>query len=209
MKHKEIFDAVLAFDQVKTANLVQAQLDQGTDIMAILNEGLIAAMDEVGKQFSEGVFFVFEMLMAAEAMKAGLEVLRPHLSATDIKPKGTIVIGTVKGDRHDIGKNLVSMMLECAGFRVIDLGVNVDKGKFLSTALNSEADIVALSALLTSTMAEMEAVVAAVKAGGGNRLKTMIGGGPVNQSFADKIGANGYSPDAPGAVSIARQLVSG
>jgi len=149
------------------------------------------------------------MLMAAEAMKAGLEVLRPHLSTTGIKPKGTIVIGTVKGDRHDIGKNLVSMMLECAGFKVIDLGVNVDKGKFLSTAMNSKADIVALSALLTSTMVEMEAVVAAVKAGSGNRLKTMIGGAPVNQSFADKIGANGYSPDAPGAVSIARQLVFG
>lgn len=209
MKLEEIFDAVLAFDEEKTAGFVQAQLDQGTDIMTILDEALIAAMDEVGKKFSEGVFFVPEMLMAAEAMKAGLAVLRPHLSGTDIKPKGTIVIGTVKGDHHDIGKNLVSMMLTCGGFRVIDLGVNVDKGRFLSTAINSKADIVALSALLTSTMTEMEVVAAAVRARGVNNLKTMIGGAPVTRSFADQIGADGYSPDAPGAVSIARQLMSG
>jgi 5-methyltetrahydrofolate--homocysteine methyltransferase len=209
MKLKEIFDAILAFDRVKTAGLVQAQLDQGVDIMAILDEALIAAMNEVGKQFSEGVFFVPEMLMAAEAMKAGLEVLRPHLAATDIQPKGTIVIGTVKGDHHDIGKNLVAIMLECAGFRVIDLGVNVDKGRFLSTARNSKADIVALSALLTSTMTEMEVVVAAVRKGGASRFKTLVGGAPVNRSFADQIGADGYSPDAAGAVFIARQLVPG
>jgi len=205
---KEILDAVLAFDRVKTAERVRAHLDQGTDIMAILDDALIAAMDEVGRRFSEGVFFVPEMLMAAEAMKAGLEVLRPHLSSTAIEPKGLIVIGTVKGDQHDIGKNLVAMMLECTGFRVIDLGVNVSKTKFLSTAKKSKADIVALSALLTTTMTEMEAVVAVLRARGGDRLKTLVGGAPVTVSFAGRIGADGYSPDAAGAVSIARLLVS-
>ena len=165
-------------------------------------------MDEVGRQFSAGVFFVPEMLMAAEAMQAGLEVLKPHLARSEIKAKGTIVIGTVKGDNHDIGKNLVAMMLECAGYRVIDLGVNVSKGKFLAAAKKYQAHIVALSALLTTTLAEMEAVVAGVRAKCGSNLKTLVGGAPVTASFAAGIGADGYSPDAIGAVSIARSLVS-
>ena len=208
MESKAIIDAVLDFDQEKTAQLVQVYLDQGTDAPAILDQALIAAMDEVGRRFSTGVFFVPEMLMAAEAMQAGLEVLRPHLAKSDITAKGTIIIGTVRGDIHDIGKNLVSMMLECAGFNVIDLGVDVNRGKFLAAAEKYQAQIVALSALLSTTLAEMKAVVAEVRKRGGGRLKTLIGGAPVTASFADEIGADGYSQDAAGAVSIARNLIA-
>ena len=207
MEAKAIIDAVLDFDQEKTAQLVRAHLDQGEDALEILDQALIAAMDEVGRQFSKGIFFVPEMLMAAEAMHAGLEVLKPHLARSDIKAKGTIIIGTVKGDVHDIGKNLVAMMLECAGYSVIDLGVDVSKGKFLAAAKKYQAKIVALSALLTTTLAEMEAVVADVRAKGGGSLKTLVGGAPVTASFAAEIGADGYSPDAAGAVAIARNLI--
>ena len=208
MESKAIIDAVLDFDQEKTVQLVQVCLDQGADAPAILDQALIAAMDEVGRRFSTGVFFVPEMLMAAEAMQAGLEVLRPHLAKSDITTKGTIIIGTVRGDIHDIGKNLVSMMLECAGFNVIDLGVDVNRGKFLAAAEKYQAQIVALSALLSTTLAEMKAVVAEVRKRGGGRLKTLIGGAPVTASFADEIGADGYSPDAAGAVLIARNLIA-
>ncbi|MBW2492201.1 MAG: corrinoid protein [Deltaproteobacteria bacterium] len=207
MEAEAIINAVLDFDREKTTQLVQTQLDQGADAMVILNQALISAMDEVGRQFSAGVFFVPEMLMAAEAMQAGLEVLRPHLAKSEIKAKGTILIGTVKGDHHDIGKNLVAMMLECAGYRVIDLGVNVSKGKFLAAAKKYGTHIVALSALMTTTLSEMEAVVADVKTKGGSSLKTLVGGAPVTESFAAKIGADGYSPDAAGAVSMVRSLV--
>ena len=207
MAIKEIFDAVLALNEAQTANIVQAEVDCGTDITTILNEGLIAAMDEVGKRYSQGVFFVPEMLMAAQAMKRGVAVLRPHLTGRGARPKGTIVIGTVKGDQHDIGKNLVAMMLECAGFNVIDLGVDVAAGKFLTAARKSNADIVAMSALLSTTMSAMEATIAKLRTDGSN-FKTMAGGAPVTQAFADQIGADGYSADAPGAVSVARGLVA-
>ena len=207
MEAKAIIDAVLDFDQEKTAQLVRAHLDQGGDALEILDQALIVAMDEVGRQFIKGIFFVPEMLMAAEAMHAGLEVLKPHLARSDIKAKGTIIIGTVKGDVHDIGKNLVAMMLECAGYSVIDLGVDVSRGKFLAAAKKYQAQIVALSALLTTTLAEMEAVVADVRAKGGGSLKTLVGGAPVTASFAAEIGADGYSPDAAGAVAIARNLI--
>jgi len=209
METKAIIDAVLDFDQEKTVQLVRVYLEQGTDALAILDQALIAAMDEVGRQFSADVFFVPEMLMAAEAMHAGVEVLRPHLSRFDIKAKGTIIIGTVKGDIHDIGKNLVAMMLECAGFSVIDLGVDISKNKFLAAAKKYKANIVALSALLTTTLKEMEAVVADVRAKGGRNLKTMVGGAPVTASFAAEIGSDGYSKDAVGAVAIARNLIEG
>ncbi|MFO7555074.1 MAG: corrinoid protein [Desulfobacterales bacterium] len=206
METKAIIDAVLNFDQEKTARLVRVRLDQGANALTILDQTLIAAMDEVGRRFSTGIFFVPEMLMAAEAMQAGLEVLRPHLAKSDIKAKGTVIIGTVRGDIHDIGKNLVSMMLECAGFNIIDLGVDVSQGKFLAAAEKYQVQIVALSALLSTTLAEMEAVVAEVGKRGGS-LKTLVGGAPVTASFAAEIGADGYSPDAAGAVSVARSLI--
>ena len=203
----EISKAIIALHAGRTADLVQAELEHGTDITTILNEGLIAAMDEVGKLYSQGIFFVPEMLMAAEAMKRGVSLLQPHLTSTGAEPKGTIVLGTVKGDQHDIGKNLVAMMLECSGFKVIDLGVDVDTAKFLAAARNSNADIVAMSALLSTTMSAMEGTISKIRTEG-NNLKTMVGGAPLTQAFADKIGADGYSPDAPGAVVLARKLVS-
>jgi 5-methyltetrahydrofolate--homocysteine methyltransferase len=164
-------------------------------------------MDEVGRRFSEGVFFVPEMLMAAQAMKGGVEALRPHLAVSEVAAEGAVVIGTVKGDQHDIGKNLVAMMLECAGFRIINLGVDVAPNKFLAAAKRHNARIVAMSALLTTTLPAVEATVAKVRREGAG-FKTMVGGAPVTQAWADKIGADGYSPDAAGAVLVARKLVS-
>ena len=204
---QEIIDAVLAFDQAKTVRLVEAELAHGTAATTILQDGLIAAMNEVGRRYSQGLFFVPEMLMAAEAMKGGLGVLRPHLSVSEVTPRGTVVIGTVKGDHHDIGKNLVAMMLECAGFKVIDLGVDVAPSRFLAMAKRHDAQVIAMSALLTTTLPAMEATVSRVKRDG-RGCKTMVGGAPVTQAFADKIGADGYSPDAAGAVTIARNLAS-
>jgi 5-methyltetrahydrofolate--homocysteine methyltransferase len=207
MAMQEIVDAVLAFDQAKTVRLVEAALDHGTAATTILQDGLIGAMDAVGRRYSEGLFFVPEMLMAAEAMKAGLGVLRPRLSAPEVTPAGTVVIGTVKGDQHDIGKNLVAMMLECAGFKVINLGVDVAPNRFIAMAKRHDAQIIAMSALLTTTLPVMQATVASVKRDGGG-FKTMVGGAPVTQALADKIGADGYSPDAAGGVTIARDLAS-
>ncbi len=145
MATQDIFNAVLAFDEETVKAKTQAELDGGTDIGTILNDGLISAMDEVGERFSAGELFVPEMLMAAQAMKAGLKILKPHLSAGQSKSKGVVVIGTVKGDLHDIGKNLVSMMMEGAGFEVVDLGVDVESEKFVKTAAEKSADVIALS----------------------------------------------------------------
>ncbi len=145
--------------------------------------------------------------MAAQAMKAGLEILKPHLSGGQSTSKGTVVIGTVKGDLHDIGKNLVSMMMEGAGFEVVDLGVDVDSEKFVQTAAEKNAHVIALSALLTTTMPAMEKTIKAVKEAG-IPVKTIVGGAPVTQDFSEKIGADGYGADAPGAVKLVKQLVS-
>ncbi len=207
MATQDIFKAVLAFDEAAAKKLTQEELDRGTDLQTILNDGLISAMDEVGEKFSAGELFVPEMLMAAQAMKAGLAVLKPHLSAGQSSTKGTVVIGTVKGDLHDIGKNLVAMMMEGAGFEVVDLGVDVDSEKFVRTASEKKADIIALSALLTTTMPSMETTIKAVKEAG-LTTRTIIGGAPVTQAFADRIGADGYSDDAPGAVKLVKQLVA-
>ena len=207
MSIKDIFQAILDFDQDKTTELIQAELAAKSDIITILNEGLISPMNLVGERFSSGIIFVPEMLQCARAMKAGLEILRPYLVRADIKSKGTIIIGTVKGDLHDIGKNLVAMMLEGAGFNVVDLGVDVETNTFLKEIQKSEAEMIALSALLTTTMPAMEKIVEAVKKEA-YVTKIIVGGAPVNQSFANNIGADGYSEDAGGAVRIARLLLS-
>lgn len=206
MSIRDIYNAVIEFNKNKVAELVKDEIGRGTDISTILNEGLIAPLDVVGKKFSDGELFIPEMLQSAQTMKEGLEVLRPLLAATESKPKGTIVIGTVKGDQHDIGKNLVVMMLEGAGFRVVDLGVDVETDRFISAALENKAEIVALSALLTTTMPAMESSVAAIKEKG-LAVKTIVGGAPVTEEFAQKIGADGYSEDAQGAVELARKLL--
>jgi 5-methyltetrahydrofolate--homocysteine methyltransferase len=207
MTTQEIFNAVLAFDEATVKTKTQAELDADTDIQTILNDGLISAMDEVGERFSAGELFVPEMLMAAQAMKAGLELLKPLLAEGTSQRKGTVVIGTVKGDLHDIGKNLVSMMMEGAGFDVIDLGVDVESEAFVKSAAEKNADVIALSALLTTTMPAMQTTVKAVKEAG-MAVKTIIGGAPVTQAFADQIGADGYSADAPGAVKLVKELVA-
>ncbi len=204
---KDIYDAVIEMEQERVESLVKEEIAAGGDVSKILNEGLIAAMDEVGRLFAEGEFFVPEMLQAAHAMKAGLDVLKPHLAKGDSGNKGTIVIGTVKGDLHDIGKNLVAMMLEGAGFQVIDLGVDVDADKFLAAAAEKQADIICMSALLTTTMPGMEALIKTVREQGLS-YKTMVGGAPVTPAYARKIGADGYGEDAPGAVETARGLLS-
>ena len=207
MAVKDVFDGVLAFNEPGMAAMVQAELDAGIGVEEILNDGLIGAMDEVGKRFSEGQLFVPEMLMAAQAMKAGLTVLKPLLGEGDSRGAGTVVIGTVKGDLHDIGKNLVSMMLEGAGFNVVDLGVDVETDDFVKSVKDNGADIVALSALLTTTMPAMEKTVAAFSEQG-IEVKTIIGGAPVTKEFADQIKATGYAEDAPSAVDLARSLMN-
>lgn len=211
MAIEDIYAAVIEYDEERVAELVQAEVDAGTDIQAILNEGMIAALDEIGQKFSQGTLFVPEMLMAADAMQEGLKILRPLLVSARTKPRGVVVIGTVKGDLHDIGKNLVSMMLEGAGFSVVDLGTDVDPEAFIEAAQEHEADLVALSGLLTTSMPEMQKAVEHINTASGTRnvkVKVLVGGPPVNQEFADKIGAHGYGLDAPAAVEVARSLVA-
>lgn len=205
-----IYDAVMGYDEERVAELVTAEIAAGTDVNAVLNDGMIAALDEVGRKFSAGILFVPEMLMAAEAVQAGLDIVRPKLVESGTKPLGTVVLGTVKGDLHDIGKNLVAMMLEGAGFRLIDLGTDVDSQEFISCAQENDADIVALSGLLTTSMPEMERAVTAMREANRTRninVKTMVGGPPINREFADRIGADAYGSDAPGAVEQARSLM--
>ena len=207
MAVKDIYQAVLGLDVDKTADLVQKELGIGTDVQTILKEGLIAPMDEVGKLFSEGELFLPEMARAAQAMKAGMAVLKPLLADTRVKPKGTIVLGTVKGDLHDIGKNLVAIMLEGGGFEVVDIGVDQDSDSFYKAAFENKADIIGLSALLTTTMPAMKDTVAFLKENAPS-VKIIVGGAPVTEKFAVQIGADGYSDDAPGAVELSRKLTA-
>ncbi|MBL7225249.1 MAG: corrinoid protein [Desulfobacteraceae bacterium] len=206
MPVQDIYKGIIERDEEKVIESVKAELDKGTDIFNIMNNGLIAPMDEVGRQFSEGQIFLPEMMKSALTMKAGMELLRPFLSDIDSKSAGTVVIGTVKGDLHDIGKDLVIMMLEGGGFKVVDLGVDVDPKKFVEAVNEHEADVVALSALLTTTMPAMGQIVAHFKKEGLG-VKSMVGGAPINSAFADKIGADGYGEDAPSAVKLAREFL--
>ena len=206
MAIKNVYQAVLDFEEDTIGDLINKELAAGTDVNELLQEGLIAAMDAVGKSFSEGELFVPEMLMAAQTMKAGLTILKPKLGGDSSSSAGVIVIGTVKGDLHDIGKNLVGMMLEGGGFEIHDLGVDVEPKAFVDAAKQHKATHVGLSALLTTTMPAMEETVAALKEAGLGNVKIMIGGAPVTQAYADKIGAHGYSEDAPSAVELARKL---
>jgi 5-methyltetrahydrofolate--homocysteine methyltransferase len=206
MSIEDIFQSIVELKRGEIADLVQAEIDASTDVSVILEEGLINAMGAVGCEFSEGRLFVPEMLRAAETMKIGLEVLRPLLVEADIAPRGTVIVGTVKGDLHDIGKNLVGMMLQGAGFTVVDLGVDVEAQAFVDAAAENQAQLVAMSALLTTTMPVMAECIGKFKdAGSSTRL--MVGGAPVNQDFAIKINADGYSSDAPGAVELAKSLI--
>lgn len=203
-----IAEAVIRGDREAVANLTQAAVDEGTSAEQVINEGLIAGMGVVGTKFKANEFYVPEVLIAARAMHAGMDIIKPLLAASGVQPRGTIAIGTVKGDLHDIGKNLVAMMLEGGGYNVLDLEVDVAPEKFVDAVKNQGAQIVALSALLTTTMPSMKDTIEALKeAGVRDQVKVMIGGAPVTQNYADEIGADGYSPDAASAVDKAAELL--
>lgn len=206
MSIQKIFDAVLEFEDEEVVELVKAEVSAGTDLKAILEEGLIAAMDEVGKQFATGDLFVPEMLAAAEAMKAGMDEIKPLLKDGDSDNKGTFIIGTVKGDLHDIGKNLCAMMVEGAGYNVVDLGMDTDPEVFVEKIKETGAGVVGLSALLTTTMPAMAETIQKIRAEGLD-TKVLVGGAPVSQEYADRIGADGYSTDAPGCVELVKKYM--
>lgn len=204
---KQLSDAIIRGDSKQSIETTKAALSEGITAEKILNEGLIAGMDVVGHRFEKNEIYIPEMLIAARAMKFAMEILEPKLVESGIQPIGRAVIGTVQGDLHDIGKNLVGMMLKGAGFDVIDLGVDISKEKFVQAAKEKKAHILGMSALLTTTMTSMADVVKSCKEAG-LQTKIMVGGAPLTQNFADKIGADAYAADASSAVRYARQLVS-
>jgi len=205
---QEIYSAVLNGNASETKEKVQMALENGSPAEELLNKGLIAAMKEVGQLFEDGEYFVPEMLISARAMKSGMTILRPILVSQDIKPLGKVVIGTVKDDLHDIGKNLVSMMLEGSGFEIIDLGTDVTPEKFLEAINTHKPDIVGMSALLTTTMTNIEKTLRFLEENGARKnLKVIIGGAPISQKYADEIGADGYAPDASQAAIVAKRLM--
>ena len=205
---QEIYESILNGQQKVAAAKVAEALAEGIEPARILNEGMVAAMAEVGRLFEEGEYFVPEMLIAARAMQNGLAVLKPRLVQANYKPIAKVAAGTVKGDLHDIGKNLVCMMLEGASFEILDLGTDVSPEKFLAAVKEQGATMIVMSALLTTTMPNMRAVLEALKAGGvRDQVKVMVGGAPVTEGYARQIGADGYASDASRAVALARSLV--
>lgn len=208
-KLANIYQAILEGDMAGATEYVQGALDADIDAAAILHGGLIPAMEEVGRLFEEGEYFVPEMLISARAMQACLGILKPLLVDADVKPVGKVAIGTVKGDLHDIGKNLVAMMLEGGGFEITDLGTDVSSEKYIEAIQREEVDIVGMSALLTTTMPNMVTTINAIsEAGLREKVKIIIGGAPVTADYADQIGADGFAPDASQAVSLAKKLVN-
>jgi 5-methyltetrahydrofolate--homocysteine methyltransferase len=205
---QKLFDAVLEgdFDGVETN--VTAALEAGLDPNAILNDGMIAAMREVGVRFEAGEYYVPEMLIAARAMQSGMVLLKPHLQKTEQKSNGRVLMGTVKGDLHDIGKNLVGLMLEGAGYEIIDLGVDVPAEEFVKKAIELKPDVIGMSALLTTTMASMKTTLDALDAAGLRKnIKVIVGGAPVTDTYAQQIEADGFSPDASRAVNLVNELL--
>jgi 5-methyltetrahydrofolate--homocysteine methyltransferase len=201
-------EAIINGKRDDAVRLTEEAIGQKVNAEKILNEGLTAGMDVVGAKFKANEFYVPEVLIAARAMSASMELLEPLLVKSGAKPAGVVVIGTVKGDLHDIGKNLVGMMLKGGGFKVVDAGIDVTPETFVQKARESNAHIVALSALLTTTMPQMKNVMEAIKAAGLKDVKVMIGGAPVTQSYADEIKADGYAPDAASAVDKAKELLA-
>jgi 5-methyltetrahydrofolate--homocysteine methyltransferase len=204
----DLRQSVIDGEMNATQEFVQKTLAEKISPEQILNDGLISAMTEVGRRFECGEFYVPEMLIAARAMKSGLALLRPHLIAANVQAVGKVVIGTVQGDLHDIGKNLVGMMLEGAGFEVVDLGADVSTEKYVAAVKEHQPDLVACSALLTTTMPRMKNVILSLKdAGLRDRVKVMIGGAPVTDKYATDVGADGYAPDAASVASLAKELL--
>jgi corrinoid protein of di/trimethylamine methyltransferase len=206
----KLYDAVLNGDNKASVKLTADALADGAVPMDIITRAMIPAMDEAGKRFECEDYFVPELLLAARAMKGAMELLRPLLAESGAKPTGRVVLGTVKGDLHDIGKNLVGSMLEGGGFEVIDLGADVPPDKFVKAIQESGAEIVCLSALLTVTMPSMRTTIDALKSAGvRDSVKVLVGGAPVTQQFAQEIGADGYGENANVAVSLARRIMAG
>jgi 5-methyltetrahydrofolate--homocysteine methyltransferase len=204
-----IYKAVVEGNAPEAKAAVEAALQAGIPAGEILQAGLIAAMTEVGRLFEAGEYYVPEMLISARAMQAGMTLLKPQLVQSGVKAVGRVAIGTVKGDLHDIGKNLVAIMLEGAGFEVIDLGTDVAPERFVAEVRSGDVDLISLSALLTTTMPAMAATIQALQAAGlRDRVKVMVGGAPLTETYAEQIGADGYGPDASAAVRLARRLVS-
>jgi 5-methyltetrahydrofolate--homocysteine methyltransferase len=204
----KVKQAVLDGEMEKAAELTKEAIAQGLEASQILDSALTPAMDIVGAEYERGDRYVPEMLISAEAMKSAMVVLKPLLAEAGVKARGKVVIGTVEGDLHDLGKDLVAMMLEGAGFEVINLGVEVTAEEFLKAAKEHEPDIIGMSALLTTTMIHMPEVIDALQqAGLRDRVKVIIGGAPVTQGYADKIGADGYAPDAASATKLAKSLL--
>jgi len=204
---QKIFQGIVEGSQEQVSESVDAALASGVPARTILDEGMLSAMAEVGRQFEEGECYVPEMLISARAMKAGLAKLQPSLKESNVQSAGVVALGTVKGDLHDMGKNLVGMMLEGAGFRVRDLGVDVPPEKFVAAA--DEVDVIGLSALLTTTMGHMKNTLEALDAAGKRpKVKVIVGGAPVTEDFARRIGADGYAADASRAVALAKSLIS-
>ncbi len=204
---QEIFEGIVGGNRVVVKEKVKEALDAGLNPATILSEGMIAAMARVGKLFEDGECYVPEMLVAARAMQEGLAILKPYLVETKVQSAGTVIAGTVQGDLHDIGKNLVCMMLEGAGFEIHDLGIDVSPDRFVDAVQTQHPDIVALSALLTTTLPNMQATVAALRnAGLRDKVKVIVGGAPVTERYAQQIGADGYAPDASRAVALAKSM---
>lgn len=204
-----IYDSIVDANHKVTGEKVQQALDEGIAPERVLNEGMVAAMAEVGRLFEEGEYFVPEMLISARAMQAGLAVLKPHMIAANIKTVGTVIAGTVKGDMHDIGKNLVCMMLEGAAFEIVDLGADVSPEAFVEAVEKHNATLVAMSALLTTTMPNMrQTILRLEEAGLRDRVKVMVGGAPLSEQYAREIGADGFAPDASRAVVLAKNLIA-
>ena len=206
---QEIANCIINGKAPDTEQLVQKALDSGIPVRDILNRGMIAGMDVVGQKFKNNEFYVPEVLIAARAMKTGMKLLKPRFAEAGVEPIAKLVLGTIKGDLHDIGKNLVAMMLEGAGFEIIDLGVDVTSEKFAAAIKENNAQVICMSALLTTTMLNMKSTIEALKNDGiRNSIKVIIGGAPVTQSYADEIGADGYAADAATAVTEVKRLLN-
>jgi len=206
--YKSLIQSVVAGDENQVKSIVEGMVASNVNALEIIQQGLVAGMDVVGVRFKAGDMFVPEVLMAAQAMKAGVNIVKPLLTATDMPSEGTILIGTVKGDLHDIGKNLLAMMLESAGFNVVNMGVDVDAEKFVAAVAENNADIIAMSALLTTTMPGMRDCVELLKEKGlQGKVKVIIGGAPISQEYADDIGADGFAQDAARAVELCKKLM--
>lgn len=198
--------SVISGEAFRVKEQTQAMLSAGIDPLEIINQGLIAGMNVVGARFKSGEMFVPEVLMAAKSMAAGIEIAKPLIADKDMASVGSVLIGTVKGDLHDIGKNLVAMMLESTGFKVVDLGIDIPADKFVAAIKEHKPDIVAMSALLTTTMLNMKDTLDLIRAEG-LKVKCIIGGAPISQEFADQIGAHGFAPDAVSAVELCKKLL--